>query len=410
MINNLTVFLNTTQKQKVGTLAIKDHKIYFEYDKEFLKTGLEISPYKLPLKAGVQRCDDNTFEGIWGVFTDSLPDGWGRLLMDRHLMRLGIDAASLSPLDRLAYVGNYAMGALSYEPEQKIESNIDKIVLDDLAQHSQKILEGSSDMLLDELLALSGSSAGARPKILVQINEDRKQISHGRQKLQKGFSHWMVKFAASLDSPEAGAIEFAYSLMAKEAGLLVPRTSFLEGKRGHYFAIERFDRVGNKRIHMHSVAGLVHTDFRYPSLDYDDLLALTMHLTKNMQDVEKVFRLACFNLFAHNRDDHAKNFSFLMDEKGVWSFSPAYDITYSNGPGGEHSTMYLGEGKHPTFEHLERLAKKYGLKNADNIIEEVKIAVAKWSLFAEQAGVSKKMQKLIAKQLSTLLIRKQKKR
>ena len=128
----------------------------------------------------------------------------------------------------------------------------------------------------------------------------------------------------------------------------MPKTALLEGKKGRYFAIKRFDRIGDKRVHMHSVAGLIHTDFRYPTLDYGDLLKLTMHLTKSMQEVKKVFRLACFNLFSHNRDDHAKNFSFLMDEKGVWGFSPAYDITFSSGPGGEHSTMYLGEGRNPT--------------------------------------------------------------
>ena len=141
---------------------------------------------------------------------------------------------------------------------------------------------------------------------------------------------------------------------------------------------------------MHSVAGLTHSDFRYPTLDYDDLLRLTLHLTKNIQEVEKLFRLACFNLFAHNRDDHAKNFSYLMDESGRWRLSPAYDITFSYGPGGEHSTMYLAEGRHPTVKHLLALAKKHSIKHGANIIEEVKEAVNKWEGFAKEAGVSKK--------------------
>ena len=402
-INKLTVFIGTTYKRKVGTLAVKDRKFYFEYDQEFLETGMELSPYKLPLKAGVQRCDDDTFEGVWGLFADSLPDGWGRLLMDRHLMRLGVDANSLTPLDRLAYVGSYAMGALSYEPERTIESQVDEIMLDDLAQSSREILTGSSDALLDELLALSGSSAGARPKVLVQMSEDGTEIAHGQKNLKDGFSHWMVKFASFSDSPEAGAIEYAYSLMAKAAGLDVPRTALIEGRRGRYFAIKRFDRDGDERIHMHSVAGLIHADFRYPTLDYDDLLALAMHLTKNMQEVEKAFRLACFNLATHNRDDHAKNFSFLMDDRGAWRFAPAYDITYSHGPGGEHSTMYLGEGKDPTFEHLLELAKKYGLKNGREIVEQVKEASERWRSFAKVAGVSSSMQEAIATRLSSIL-------
>ncbi len=395
-INTLTIHLTQTSTKKVGTLAIKNRKIYFEYDKDFLKTGIELSPYKLPLKSGLFRCDDDTFDGLWGLFNDSLPDGWGRLLMDRHLMRLGVNPHSLSPLDRLAYVGSHAMGALSYEPEQEVENSIDTIVLDDLAESSTKILEGSSETLLDELLSLNGSSAGARPKVLVQISDNQKQIIHGRQKLQEGFSHWMVKFASSMDSSEIGAIEYAYSLMAREAGLQMPQTALLEGKKGRYFAIKRFDRIGDKRVHMHSVAGLTHSDFRFPTLDYDDLLALTLHLTKNVQEVEKVFRLACFNLFTHNRDDHAKNFSFVMNEKGVWSFSPVYDVTFSNGPGGEHSTMYMGEGNHPTSEHLLKLAKKHGIKKADEIIETVKQVTNKWKVFAEEAKVSKKSQKNIA--------------
>ncbi|MEA2047160.1 MAG: type II toxin-antitoxin system HipA family toxin [Campylobacterota bacterium] len=405
MTQKLTIHLSQSKKQKLGTLAQKDKKIYFEYDKEFLKTGIQISPYKLPLKAGVQRCDDNTFEGLWGVFSDSLPDGWGRLLMDRHLMRLGVNANALTPLDRLAYMGNHAMGALSYEPERELEDTfLNEIVLDDLAESSQEILEGSSETMIDELLSLNGSLAGENPKVLVQISEDKKQIIHGQQKLKVGFSHWMVKFASSVDSKEIGAVEYAYSLMAKEAGLVMPRTALLEGKKGRYFAIERFDRVGDKRVHMHSVAGLTHSDFRYPTLDYDDLLSLALHLTKNVKEVEKVFRLACFNLFTHNRDDHAKNFSFLMDEKGVWSFSPAYDITYSSGPGGEHSTMYLGEGKNPTKQHLLELGEKHGVKSSEQIVLEVEDVVVQWTNFATLAGVSVSMKQSIEKSLT--LIRK----
>jgi serine/threonine-protein kinase HipA len=312
-------------------------------------------------------------------------------------MSLGINPATLSMLDRLSYVGGYGMGALSYMPSNETKNSIDSIILDDLATNSAKILKGNSDILVDELLSLNGSSAGARPKVLVQISKDYKTVIHGKQKLQKGFSHHIIKFASHIDSQEIGAIEYAYSLMAQEAGLQMPRTALIEGRRGRYFACERFDRIGEKRVHMHSVAGLTHSDFRFPTLDYDDLLALTVHLTKNMQEVEKVFRLACFNLFTHNRDDHAKNFSYVMDEKGVWSFSPVYDVTFSSGPGGEHSTMYLGEGKHPTTEHLLKLAQKHGLKKGEKIIEEVRETVSQWHKFAKTAGVTQKTAQTIAK-------------
>ena len=385
--------------QKVGTLATKDRKIYFEYDQDFLKTGIELSPYKLPLKAGVQRCDDDLFEGLWGLFADSLPDGWGRLLIDRYFLKQGINPATLSPLDRLALAGCHTMGALSYEPEQEIAGTLDEIVLDDLAQSSQQILEGNSDLLLDELLSLGGSSAGARPKVLVQMNDNRTEIIHGRQKLKEGFSHWMVKFASGTDGREIGAVEYAYSLMAKAAGIEMPRTALLEGKRGRYFAIERFDRVGDGRLHMHSVAGLTHSDFRFPTLDYDDLLNLTLHLTKSVPQQEKMFRLACFNLFVHNRDDHAKNFSFLMDSSGEWRLSPAYDLTFSYGPGGEHSTMYAGEGRQPGKEHLEVLGKKYRIKRYGQIIDEVRNAVNLWGEFAKETGVSSQVLQNITRRM-----------
>ncbi len=399
--NTLTIHLNTNKTQKLGTMAQKNNKIYFEYDKDFLKTKLEISPYKLPLKSGLFRCDDKTFDGIWGVFADSLPDGWGRLLMDRHLLKLGINPNSLSPLDRLAYVGSDAMGALSYKPCHNIKTDLQEILLDDLAKSSKEILEGSSELLVEELLSLNGSSAGARPKVLVQISEDLNKIVHGKSELKDGFSHWMVKFASSIDSFEVGAIEYAYSLMAKDAGLNMPDSTLIEGKHGRYFATKRFDRVGSKRVHMHSVAGVTHSDFRYPTIDYDDLLTLTFHLTKDFKEVEKMYRLAVFNLFTNNRDDHAKNFSYLLNESGDWKLSPAYDLTYSSGVGGEHSTMYLGEGKNPTVLHLKKLAKKHLIKNAPQIIEEVKESISRWKDFAKEAGVSKTSTEQLSKLFKT---------
>ena len=401
-IKTLAIHLNHSTSIKLGTLAIKNNKIYFEYDKEFLKIGIELSPYKLPLKVGLFRCDDTPFEGLWGLFADSLPDGWGRLLMDRHLLRLGVNPHALTPLDRLSYVGKHAMGALSYEPEIEVETSPDKIVLDTLAKHSAEILEGSSDVMVDELLLLGGSSAGARPKVLVQLSDDKKQIVHGRQMLKEGFSNYIVKFASSNDNPEIGAIEYAYARMAKEAGLEVPQTALLQGKKRSYFAIKRFDRIGDSRVHMHSVAGLTHSDFRFPSLDYDDLLRLTLHLTKDVQEVEKMYRLACFNLFSHNRDDHAKNFSFLMNDQGRWRLSPLYDATFSYGPGGEHSTMYLGEGKMPTKTHLVELGKKHIIKGYEEIIQEVQYAINRWRSFAKEAGISTQTQTRIAKILEAI--------
>jgi serine/threonine-protein kinase HipA len=387
----INVFLNTQNTKKfVGQLAMVDGKIYFEYDTEFLKNGIELSPYKLSLKTGVQVCEDRLFEGLYGLFADSLPDGWGRLLLDRHLVRLGKAYGDITPLDRLSYIGNYGIGALSYEPVVDDVHDIDdNIVLDDLAYSSLEVLEGSSEDMIDTLLTLGGSSAGARPKAVIQLDKKKEKIIHGAQSLHEGYEHYLVKFASSLDSKEIGIIEYIYSLMAKDSGLEMMDTQLLEGKKGRYFATKRFDRVGDRRVHIHSVAGLTHSDFRMPVLDYDDLLALTLHLTKDVNEQLKMFRLAVFNLFAHNRDDHAKNFSYLLDENNQWKLAPAYDLTFSYGPGEEHSTTYLGEGKHPGKEHLMKLASIHGIKNATTIIEEIEVIVKNFAQYAQKLGMAK---------------------
>ena len=374
----IKVYLSTQlQEQLVGTLAYRDKNIYFEYDPIFLTSNIELSPYKLPLKSGVMVCDDTVFDGLFGVFADSLPDGWGKLLLDRYFLKEGVQYSDITPLDRLGYIGNYGVGALSYRPYiSDIEQKITQINLDNLASKSMKILNDDSQQDLEKLLLLGGSSAGARPKVMVQIDQDNNIIS-GTQILQPGYDHYIVKFASHLDPQDIGKNEYLYSLAAKAAKIEMPNTKLLQGK---YFAVERFDRVGDTRVHIHSVAGLTHSDFRYPTLDYDDLLSLTLHLTKDVEEQIKMFRLAVFNLFAHNRDDHTKNFSFLLDKDNNWQLAPAYDLTFSQGPGGEHSTTYLGEGKNPTQEHLIKLANKHNIKNADDVMSEIKGVVDRFKL------------------------------
>ena len=398
MIQSLTVWLDFTPRLKVGRLLHREGKIFFEYERSFLDSSLPISPYKLALKEGVFECSDRVFDGLWGVFADSLPDGWGRLLVDRYLRKTGVDYRAITPLDRLSFVEDFALGALSYEPNETLESgSLDRVKLDRIAQKSQAILQGDSEEMIEELLRLNGSSGGARPKALIQLSDDKKEIFDASQSLQEGFSHWIVKFASSLDGADIGSIEYAYSLMAKKAGLNMPQTTLLCDKEGRYFASKRFDRDGEKKIHIHSVAGLIHSDFRYPTLDYDDLLNLTLHLTKDSKQLIEVFRLACFSLYGHNRDDHVKNFSFIMDTHGVWSFSPIYDILFSYGVGSEHSTTYMGEGRNPTEQELLKLAKKYHIPKAKEIIEEIRYAISQWSMIAKEVGVSRRKREEIAK-------------
>ena len=390
MIKTVNVFLHHFDNRLfVGKLALNNRKIYFEYDENFIKKDIQISPYILPLKKELQVCNDKIFDGLFGVFSDSLPDGWGKLLLDRHLMSKGINFQDITPLDRLCYVGKFGIGALSYEPIfEEIKTKNQEIILDDLANSSINILNGSSYELLDTLLAIGGSSAGARPKIMAQIDKQN-NIIHGSQKLQEDFEHYIIKFPNSTDGANIGKIEYIYSLIAKKANIEIPDTKLLQTKKGSYFAIKRFDREGDNRVHIHSIAGITHSDFRVPSLDYDDLLNLCFHLSKDINEVKKLFRLAIFNLFTHNRDDHAKNFSFLLDEKNSWKLSPAYDLTFSYGVGTEHSTTYLNEGKNPTIKHLEKLALKHGIKEYKQIIDEVRNSVLDFFFFLKDVGLNK---------------------
>ncbi|ESQ91471.1 protein HipA [Asticcacaulis sp. AC460] len=396
--NALNVFLDSgPERRRVGRLGLRDRRIRFEYDPDFVTTGLELSPYKLPLGLGIRTADDG-FEGLFGLFNDSLPDGWGRLLLDRRARAQGIDHRTLTALDRLAFVGGDGMGALVYEPDLSEADRPSVVDLDSLAHDARAVLSGEAETVIDSLLALNGSSQGARPKITVGVSPDRHRIS---AQSGDGLEPWLIKFAAQGDPDDIGAVEYAYSLMARAAGLDMPPTHlFLTGKGG-YFGIQRFDRQEGRRVHMHSLCGLLHADHRVPSLDYDMVLRVTAGLTRDMREMERAFALACFNVLAHNRDDHSKNFAFLMDAGGEWRLSPAYDLTFSAGPGGEQSTTVMGEGRAPGMVHLRRLAQKHGVKSAEVILEQVDTAVRRWRDFAAAAGVTDTMADLIGQRLQT---------
>ncbi len=398
----LTIYLDAqNRRRKVGRLAFKDRRVLFEYDASFIASEIEISPIKLPLRPGVSVADTTIFDGLFGVFNDSLPDGWGRLLLDRTVEKYGIHRGQLNPLDRLAYVGRHGMGALSYEPELSLENSDNApLSLDKLAEESAAVLAGENEEVFEELLRLNGSSSGARPKIVAQVSADKKKIIHGQQELQPGFAHWMIKFPSSQDARDVGAIEYAYSLMAKDAGVEISETHLFCTRRNKYFGTKRFDRDGDTRIHMHSLGGLIHADHRSPSLDYDMVLRVTLALTRNIKDAEKAYALACFNVLAHNRDDHVKNFSFLLNARNEWIFAPAYDLVFSYGPGGEQSMLVMGEGRNPGTSQLQSLGKQHGLKNAPEILERMKRSVAKWPRYAELADVSRKSTKEIADRIA----------
>lgn len=372
----------------VGRLAMRDRRIYFQFDPAFLARPLPLSPFHLRPIDGVLGPFDTPFEGLPGLFADSLPDGWGRLLVDRRARRLRV---SLTPLDRLAIVGRHGIGALVYEPATELAAGGGALDLDALAADAAAILTGEAGEVLDRLIALGGSPHGARPKAMIGWSERTNGIIHGAEDVPAGYRPMLVKFAAQNDAKDIGAVEYAYSLMARAAGLRLPRTHLFRGRRGAYFAAERFDRDESERLHAQTLSGLLHADHRLPALDYATVLAAAQRLTQDQREVMVLFSLAAFNVAAHNRDDHAKQFSFLMDCGGAWRAAPAYDLTFSDGINGEHTTTIDGEGSAPGDADLLRLARKAGLRKADaaDAIAAVRDAVAKWPDWADEAGLTR---------------------
>ena len=360
---NLKVFYNAYgERRLMGLLSQREGRIFFEYAPAFFNFGLEVSPFKLPLRPGLFEGDPMFAGGLFGVFNDSLPDGWGCLLLDRQLMRRNISYNEIGPIDRLRLIGKDPFGALEYEPAEEGAEETIKIILDSLAREADKILEGRSQEMLDELVALNGSSGGARPKITALVSDDKSKIVQNSRAVPDGFSSWIIKFSNKSDRKDLGLHEYVYSLIAKKAGIKMTETYLFPSKNssGH-FGTKRFDREGNQKIHIHSASGLLHADFRIPCLDYASLLRLTQLLTKNQQDIEQMVRLMIFNVKAGNKDDHSKNFTFLLDKAGEWHLSPAYDLTRSSGINGEQTAMVNGKGCGITDEDLIKEAQRYNV-------------------------------------------------
>ncbi len=388
----------------VGQLAEVNRSIYFEYEPDFIASGVQLSPFKCPLQNGLIEHRDHAFGPLPGLFDDSLPDGWGLLLMDRHFRKLGVAPATVSPVERLAYLGLRTMGALTYHPPQDFEQDNQLLDLYALGKHAEAVYAGQTEEVLPQLERAGGSPGGARPKVLVGIKDN--EVISGQDDLPEGFEAWIVKFASQQDVRDAGPMEYAYALMAQNAEIEMPPVHLLEvAEDCHYFCIKRFDRKsGNRRIHMHTFGNLVHANFRIPSTDYADLFKVTQVLTRDHQDTLKLFKRMVFNIVTHNRDDHAKNFAFLMDEQGQWSLAPAYDLTFSPGPGGEHSMTLLGEGRNPTRIHCLQLAERCGIKHdvASSIIDQINGVAKEWPRYAQQAGCSRRITQQVRESLCLL--------
>ena len=342
----------------VGRLAqTKSGVTAFEYASAWLEDGFSISPFELPLKKQVFIASKEPFDGLFGVFNDSLPDGWGRLIIDRLLRKQSINPSAVSPLERLCIVGKSGMGALEYEPVTPLFDKFDvgRSDLDELATAVEKVLQNEETAHLEHLIQISGSSGGARPKVLIKIDGE----------------DWLIKFPSRHDDKNIGLQEFNCSVLARSAGITMSETKLFNGK---YFGTKRFDRLpSGKKVHMLSLAGLLNDNYRLPSLDYIQVMGATLALTHNFEEVAEMYRRMCFNVFIGNLDDHSRNFSFIYDGH-KWQVSSAYDLVESQGLSGEHATMVGGLGKNITEENLMSIAVEVGLANnrAKDILEQVR--------------------------------------
>lgn len=348
----------TLGERIVGTIQMtpeRDRSV-FEYDKDWIADGFSISPWELPLQTGLIYSKENCFGGGFAAFEDSMPDGYGLYLLDRMLRREGSSLTQLSPLQRLSLVGGSGMGALCYKPEVKTKSItlISDNDFDDLQRKALEVLSEKSDADASLLYYNSHNSGGARPKAVFRADDG---------------TDWIVKFRHTYDPSDIGRMEYLYMSTAQKCGIIIPEIRLINER---YFAIKRFDIREGKRLHTLTSAALLQSDFRSQNIDYMNLLALTGYLTQDPMQVEQMFRRMVFNVVCINKDDHAKNFSFLCDN-GKWSLAPAYDITYSPaGTRGEHATSVRYAGNPSRDDLIEAgLGIRIPRKRCIEIIDEI---------------------------------------
>lgn len=375
----------------VGRLALADRLAQLEWSPEVIRQGVRVSPHLYPPEPGLVPARGYAFEGLHGFLADSLPEGWGTLLLRRRLRKLGIRHEDLSVADRLALVGSHGRGALVFAPATLPDDDVETLDLDVLAGEARSVMLREESTLADTLATLGGASGGARPKVHIGFDgEGRISVSQGET--AAGHEAWIVKFAALNDPLDIGPVEFAYAEMAKAAGIVMSPSRLLPSLSGPgYFATRRFDRPSpGRRLHMVSLAGAIEAPSTIPSASYDTLLRATRAITRHDGDVEQVFRRMVFNVLAYNRDDHTRQHSYLMDSKGEWRLAPAYDLTYSNGPGGEHYLDIAGEGRQPMRADVDRLGKIHGFTQAriGEVVRDVDDAVSRWREFAKAAQVA----------------------
>ncbi|MES2536255.1 MAG: type II toxin-antitoxin system HipA family toxin [Pseudomonadota bacterium] len=360
----------------LGTLADDGRDILFQYSNEALARGAEFSPIRLPLRTLAypdRQSDYQHLIRLPGLVYDSLPDGWGLRLMNGRLKAKGINPDTVSVLDRLACLGDNTMGALTYAPGSAELTDGRDLALVELAHEIQALLVDDEREVLEELARAGGAPGGARPKALVYYHPESGQMSTQAGQVPES-QPWLVKFPAKEDARDSCALEELYARLARKCGLGMEPTRFFELPDGlTAFGTRRFDRQNGQRVHVHSLAGMMHTNFQIPSLGYGEFMRATRRLTRDHREVKKALQRCVFNVLMNNRDDHAKNLAFQLNAHQAWGLAPPFDLTYCPGYRGEHFMDIAGEGKRPTRAHVLKLGREGGLKDkeAADIIDEM---------------------------------------
>ncbi|GAB3733849.1 type II toxin-antitoxin system HipA family toxin [Luteimonas pelagia] len=405
----------------IGAVALDegDDCARFQYDPDFARSGIEVAPLAMPLSGRVYAFPElarESFHGLPGLLADALPDSFGNTLIDAWLATQGRQPGSFDAVERLCYVGARGMGALEFRPStgpratRAAEVHVDALVAlaSDVLSHRRDLQASFADdpakaEALRGILRVGTSAAGARAKALVAWNETTGEVRSGQADASPGFSHWLLKLDGvvgnrdrELDDPQGfGAIEYAYHLMALEAGIAMTRCRLLEEGGRRHFMTRRFDRLeGGGKLHMASLGGLAHFDYnRAGAHGYEQALQVVRRLGLPAGDVEALFRRMCFNIVARNQDDHVKNIAFLMDRAGRWSLAPAFDLSYAHNPAGAWTSRHQMSlnGKRDGFDigDFRACARSASMKRgrAEAILDQVTRAVSKWRQFADAAAV-----------------------
>ncbi len=405
--------------QLVGAIAWQDDRGYavFEYHPDFPRSGLDIAPLHMPLAAALAgdgifafpELARRTYLGLPGMLADALPDKYGRSVIDAWLARQGRDPLSFSPVERLCYTASRAMGALEFAPAlTKRKEKAQPVEIAELVALAQNVVNQRHDLAvqlgaaddadaLSEILSVGTSAGGARPKAIIAINEQGHVLS-GQAKVPSNYQHWILKFDGVTDlelgePAEYGRIEYAYYQMARLAGIDMMECRLLEENSRAHFMTRRFDRVDGRKLHMQSLCGIAHFDFNEAGLySYEQAFSVMRKLRLTKKDAAEQFRRMVFNVAAKNLDDHTKNISFLMDEDGHWTLSPAFDLTYAHNPAGlwtnQHQMSINGKRDNLKRDDLLAVGNSISLSKPGKIIDEVVSAVAEWPGLAKGAGVS----------------------